>query len=447
MKKLAALTLGSMIMLNSASFAFSDLTEEHWAYRNVLNMQDKGIISGFEDNTFRPSDSLTREQFITMAVKGLNIENVEGNVQFADVSTDRWSAEYISAGGYAIVDAEENEFRPLEVALREDVAMGLVRLCGLENAEYSLETLNRFSDSDAIDENRAKYVAIAVENGFMSGNDDGTFRPQKALNRAEGATVIFNILNKDESSVNWDGEYISNVDGLTKVKLTKISDTEVNFHIRGMKQGTFGINNNAVIIGNIAKYENDIFDEKTEFVFRFEDSNLIIETSGEEGVSVFAGTYKLDDGTISTIERSENANLFEGSYILGKEYEVPEFETMEELQKFVGNSSNYVEVQISNMSSSSANFSIGGFAEKHLVAIMGAIEKVEDKWIYFDEYEEKNAIELEFLDNSVIINSLAEEYNILNGTYLKKIINPEEQYNEFEATINEIEFEEGEMAF
>ena len=30
------------------------------------------------------------------------------------------------------------------------------------------------------------------------------------------------------------GEYISNIDGLTKVKLTKISDTEVNFYIRGM---------------------------------------------------------------------------------------------------------------------------------------------------------------------------------------------------------------------
>ena len=42
MKKLTALTLGSMILMNSTAFAFSDLTESHWAYRNVMNMQEKG---------------------------------------------------------------------------------------------------------------------------------------------------------------------------------------------------------------------------------------------------------------------------------------------------------------------------------------------------------------------------------------------------------------------
>ena len=201
MKKITALTLGSMIMMNSAAFAFSDLTEEHWAYRNVLNMQEKGIISGFEDNTFRPSETLTREQFITMAVKGLNIEKLEEAKQFEDVLADRWSADYILAGGHAMIDDEVKEFRPAEVALREDVAMAIVRFNDLEEVEYNLETLNKFSDSEEISENRKKYVAIAVENGFMSGNDDGTFSPKKALTRAEGATVIFNMLETEEEPV------------------------------------------------------------------------------------------------------------------------------------------------------------------------------------------------------------------------------------------------------
>lgn len=195
MKKLTALTLGSVIMMNSAAFAFSDLTESHWAYRNVMNMHEKGIISGFEDGTFRPADSLTREQFIAMAVKGLKIEKSDLAVQFEDIS-DRWSTDYILAAGYIISDEGDTQFKPSELALREDVAMALVRLNDLENEEYNLETLNNFSDKDNISENRVKYVAIAVESGFMSGNADGTFCPKNALSRAEGATVLTNFLSK-----------------------------------------------------------------------------------------------------------------------------------------------------------------------------------------------------------------------------------------------------------
>lgn len=195
MKKIITLALSGMLILTSTSFAFSDLDESHWAYNNVMNMQGSGIISGFTDNTFRPDEALTRDQFITIAVKGLNIEKPDMVRQFED-SFNRWSEEYIQTAGYAMCDVSDIYFRPDESALREDVAMAIVKLNGLEKAKYTLRTLNNFSDKDSISNNRKKYVAIAVEYGFMSGNADGTFAPKKALTRAEGATVILNMLNK-----------------------------------------------------------------------------------------------------------------------------------------------------------------------------------------------------------------------------------------------------------
>lgn len=194
MKKLIAVTIGSALMLNSA-FAFSDLTESHWAYKNVMDMQSRGVISGFNDNTFKPDNSLTREQFITMAVKGLKITKPGTENVFEDIS-DRWSEDFIKTAGYTMVDVGESNFRPGESALREDVAMAIVKMNNLENESYSKKTLEKFSDNKNISENRKKYVAIAVEKGLMSGNANGTFNPQRSLTRAEGATVIFNMLNK-----------------------------------------------------------------------------------------------------------------------------------------------------------------------------------------------------------------------------------------------------------
>ena len=133
MKKLIAITIGSTLMINLA-FAFSDLAESHWAYKNVMDMQSRGIISGFNDNTFKPDKSLTREQFITMAVKGVNITNKIGKNIFAD--NTRWSKEYIDMAGSVLCDDGDTNFKPIDNALREDVAMALVRINNLEDKKY-----------------------------------------------------------------------------------------------------------------------------------------------------------------------------------------------------------------------------------------------------------------------------------------------------------------------
>jgi len=450
MKKIAALTIGSAILLNSMSFAFSDLGEEHWAYRNVINMQEKGIVSGFEDNTFRPNEFLTREQFITMAVKGLNIETPFSPVQFED-SLNRWSEEFIKIAGNTMVNDDDTDFRPAEYALREDVAMAIVRLNNLEDAEYNLETLNNFSDKESISENRQKYVAIAVENGFMSGNTDGTFNPLTALNRAEGATVIFNMLNKiendkeiisEENLVNWDGEYISNIDGLTKVKLTKISDTEVNFYIKGVKGSSFGANQIATITDDTAIY-TDSLDEETKIKFKFENSNLIIETSGNEGYEVFAGIYKIDDGTTSTIERTIEKNTLENTYLLGEKIESPEVENFEELETFLETAPKSLTMEILNMTSETVDFTLGGFADGSMIVTMGSLTKSGESWVYFDESLGENTIEIKFLDNLVVVTGLTEDREKLSGEYIKQIETVEDEFKEYENQINEIEIYEG----
>lgn len=183
-----------MLVMGSQSFAFSDLDSLHWAYNNVMKAQEKGIVSGYDDGTFKPDKPLTREQFITMLTNALGLNG--GKSEFLDAK-DRWSSNYIGVAGRYLVDDGAKYFKPEDKALREDIAMAIVRATRLENNKYSLDSLNKFSDFLDISDNRKKYIAIASENGLMNGNANGTFNPKRGLTRAEGATVILKLVENN----------------------------------------------------------------------------------------------------------------------------------------------------------------------------------------------------------------------------------------------------------
>ena len=79
-----------------------------------------GVIDGFEDGSFKPDTVLTREQAATIIARmllGSNADNLTaGSAPFSDVSADRWSAGYIAyCVSKGIVDGfEDGTFRPTD---------------------------------------------------------------------------------------------------------------------------------------------------------------------------------------------------------------------------------------------------------------------------------------------------------------------------------------------
>jgi len=191
------MTVGVMGM--SVANAFTDINSEHWAYEKVKLMQEKEIISGFEDGTFRPDTSVTREQFASILVKTLGLTNIYANIEFEDVEGHRWSKDAIKiASPYLTGYQIDNKyyFRPSEPAVREDMAVAVVKAKGLESQEPNYAVLDKFSDKDKISEGVKKYVAIAVENEIMNGNANGTFNPLGSLTRAEITALMYNVMEK-----------------------------------------------------------------------------------------------------------------------------------------------------------------------------------------------------------------------------------------------------------
>ncbi len=198
-KKMIVYALLVFVLVFSFAYAksFSDVDGSHWANSVINNMVSTGILNGYPDGTFKPNNPISRAEFAKILVLSLDLKD-SSHVDFEDVGEDFWGYEYIMiANNYLPASSVGNKryYHPDEALIREEVARAMVLAVGLQNDSYYDSTLDRFSDKSKISEDNRKYVAIAVENGIMKGNADGTFNPKGNLTRAEVCQLVFNVDN------------------------------------------------------------------------------------------------------------------------------------------------------------------------------------------------------------------------------------------------------------
>lgn len=75
---------------------FSDLTNGHWAYKNIMSLYRSGLIQGYEDGTFKPESEVTRAEVVTVINKILGrnpsdsyVKTLEMN-PFTDLNAEKW---------------------------------------------------------------------------------------------------------------------------------------------------------------------------------------------------------------------------------------------------------------------------------------------------------------------------------------------------------------------
>ncbi len=180
------------------SFAanFKDVPNNHWAFSVINKMSSDGILSGYPDGSFKPDKSITRAEFAKIIVASLNLKS-RANIHFADATDDFWAKEYIdTVGGYMNYYYSDGGvyFHPYDEAVREDVTMAIVFALNLSDKSYNSSVLNRFSDKSNISKEREKYIAIAVSEGLVKGNANGTFNPKGKLTRAEVCQLMSNAI-------------------------------------------------------------------------------------------------------------------------------------------------------------------------------------------------------------------------------------------------------------
>lgn len=173
--------------------AFSDLQGYEWAEAAVLELSEKGIVSGREEGKFVPDGNVTRAEFIKMLSLAVGVEPNETFLGiFNDVKESDWFWFYVEAANQAgIASGFDGEFMPDEDISREDMAVLLFRACKFDLPENEEEI---FNDTNLISDYAKGAVFALYEKGIILGNGSGDFNPKGNALRAEAAQIIYRML-------------------------------------------------------------------------------------------------------------------------------------------------------------------------------------------------------------------------------------------------------------
>ena len=173
-------------------------TKTHWAKDEIKSMTAKNVVNGVGKNLFKPNANVTRAEFAKMIVASLEVELVEYDGTFKDVKKSDWFAEYVStAHELGIVKGKSvDTFKPNESITREEMATMLSRLDETELTKEEVNNeLKKYKDSNKVSEWAKPHVAKASKLGIMTGKKIG-LDPKANATRAEAATTMFRIYNR-----------------------------------------------------------------------------------------------------------------------------------------------------------------------------------------------------------------------------------------------------------
>lgn len=159
---------------------FQDI-EGHWAYYNILDMTDAGYIKGYDAKTFGPDDNVTLHQACMLTLRVMN-----------DTSDDtNWKEQAVELGMLTSVN------EPDAAVSRERFINIVMKAYKQVVGDYTIVVDKEYcTDADTITEQYRNAIYGAIDQELIEGYEDGTFRPQNTLTRAEATTVLYRFTDK-----------------------------------------------------------------------------------------------------------------------------------------------------------------------------------------------------------------------------------------------------------
>ncbi|MFX3650655.1 MAG: S-layer homology domain-containing protein [Paenibacillus sp.] len=176
----------------------------HWAKAEVNDMGSRMVMEGTGEGMFNPDRDITRAEFAMVLVRGLGLKLDSSNNVFSDVATDAWYSHAINtAYEYQLIDGfRDGTFRPDETITREQAmnimarAMDITGLKGKLPVQAGSTGLQKYIDISDSSVWANKGIAESVQAGIFSGRSDSKLAPKAHITRAEVATIVERLLQK-----------------------------------------------------------------------------------------------------------------------------------------------------------------------------------------------------------------------------------------------------------
>lgn len=210
--KLALSALVTLVITIPA-FAYPDVTPEHWAAKQIEILTEKGVIVGYPDGTFKPDDNVSRAEFASMAIKALGQEHttVAQPVKFNDIQPGFWAYDAIQKALYFDLIScppQGEPFRPDDTVTRAEsisVAVNALTTEAISDMKAKEVLSKKFADVNEVPEwfvipaGKAEILNMLVT---IPSTNKAKVEANRPATRAEVAAILYEMMEQAKLNPN-----------------------------------------------------------------------------------------------------------------------------------------------------------------------------------------------------------------------------------------------------
>jgi len=194
MKKHIFLLIILLFLFSNKAFAaeFNDINSTHLNFVSISHLSDTGILKGYDDGSYQPDRIMNRAEALKVIIGGAGINTDEEILEapFIDVPIEQWFAKYVlKAKEMGIVKGNpDGTFAPSQEVKRVEFIKMLLETNRFRKDKW--EGKEYFSDIPR-DQWFAPYMNYAGKSGLIVPDLAGNLYPEKPVNRAEMAEILY----------------------------------------------------------------------------------------------------------------------------------------------------------------------------------------------------------------------------------------------------------------
>lgn len=367
---LMTVVLSILFTVTASAAAFTDISN-HWAESYIERVAKNGLVSGYDDKTFKPDNNVTVLEALVMLSRLYDIdEDIKDEViekyelaleEMANTRYYEWSFEYLSV----IIElgvVSENGIKDMfskktifQDATREEIAVLLTKAMMLGDEAQSLKVYTLpFNDAEKISTAARPYIYVMYDKEILQGDSKKNINPTNKITRAEISTVLdkaFRYVEKNDVYPDFD-DYVPTT--VSEGFITKLATEKGEDYI---------YINNSKNVESIVKINNDTEIYINGRVKKFSDlkKDMLVKCKVDENkyaVKIEAdSTKEIVRGTINIVAYSSPASVTINNkdkdkikydvpssaevYLDGKETELRNLKKNDEITLFLDNNKVY----------------------------------------------------------------------------------------------------------
>lgn len=195
-----------LTLLPINTFAFSQLElkdiDMHWAEDSIELLNSMEVMNGYEGFS-NPDVNISRAEFTALIARSFDLTATKTTKNFKDITKDHmFYNEINAASSIGLINGfEDDTFRPTNYITREEIMLIVSRLTeSTGSGSVSFNDISR--NYKYINE-----LSKITDDGIIGGYPDKTFKPYNKTTRAEAAKIIVNAVKKYMPNANADDVY------------------------------------------------------------------------------------------------------------------------------------------------------------------------------------------------------------------------------------------------